>query len=59
MLADGLPEADYEVEVRPRSRPLVSSSQVERAIDEKLLNLESVALLKTAVTREEFENLEE
>ena len=31
--------------------------QAERAIDEKLLNPESVVLLKTAVTRQNFQDL--
>eukprot|EP00475_Leptophrys_vorax_P024280 TRINITY_DN3349_c1_g1_i1.p1 TRINITY_DN3349_c1_g1~~TRINITY_DN3349_c1_g1_i1.p1 ORF type:complete len:310 (-),score=63.37 TRINITY_DN3349_c1_g1_i1:37-966(-) len=57
MLQDGHGEVDYEA--RPRSRPLVSFSQVERAIDEKLLNTDSVVILKPAVTVEEFEDLVE
>jgi hypothetical protein len=35
---------------RQRSVPLVSISQVQRAIDEKLLNPESVVLLKTCIS---------
>ena len=49
-MADGFLEADYEV--RARRRPLVSYSEVERAIDQKLVS-------QTAVTREELEDLEE
>lgn len=51
-------EVDYEVNMQPRRRrPLVSFSDVARAIDQKYLNPDSIVVLKAAVTRMEFEEL--